>query len=171
MARLVILVCLMGLLVISATAFAQNEEKITLTTYYPSPYGSYGQLDVNNLTITNSPGSTGLINFPGGATNPTTGSPGSIYFNTSAGEFMFMDNTNTWRSLHTGAVGNNCKKICFTDSAGSPLPSSYGCDYNIPFATNAWIDCRAYHPGSLMTGVWQTFNGASYYDQGAMCCK
>jgi hypothetical protein len=84
-----------------------QEEEITLTTYYPSPFGSYTQLDTIQLNINNNPttNATGMIHFQGHnlAGNPTGGTPGSIYYNSVSGQFMYMDNFNNWRVLGGGA--------------------------------------------------------------------
>ncbi len=43
------------ILVLSASAFCeeqrQGEESISITTYYPSPYGSYNELTTNKMKI------------------------------------------------------------------------------------------------------------------------
>jgi hypothetical protein len=43
----IILSCLLGLI----SLFAQPPESITITTYYPSPFGSYRELRANRLTV------------------------------------------------------------------------------------------------------------------------
>ncbi len=48
--RVVILVSLF-LFLATAFCFAQNNESLTITTYYPSPYGSYNELRAHQMGI------------------------------------------------------------------------------------------------------------------------
>ena len=52
-----VLVCASGI------SYAQEQEEITLTTYYPAPYGDYDALTVNTLYFDTSESRDGLIGF------------------------------------------------------------------------------------------------------------
>ncbi len=61
------------LFLIAGFCFAQSEESITITTYYPSPYGSYSELTVNRDLTNNSDTVTGLsIDIDESGTNTGT---------------------------------------------------------------------------------------------------
>lgn len=93
------------------TCFAQ--ENITITTYYPSPQGSYDNLDVNNLqadriAIGNGNNPTvignGVLDFIGLPTTPVpAGNAGSLYFDTTDNVFKWHNGTG-WQDLSTAAI-------------------------------------------------------------------
>jgi len=102
-------------------ALAQDES-ITFTTYYPSPYGSYRQLDTNSLSIVNTAESTGAINFQGSNIPPANANPGSLYFNNKTGQFMYMDNMRNWRQLG----GEGCQWHNFSNSVNTSVYETNG---------------------------------------------
>lgn len=62
----------------SIPAFAQ--ENITITTYYPSPYGSYNDMDVHrNLTVFNTAGGSGNVTLSANSGNLTLSGAGTWY--------------------------------------------------------------------------------------------
>jgi hypothetical protein len=67
-----------------APCFSQSrlEDKITITTYYPSPYGSYNQLQTNTLGVGDNDGDGGLDS--GDVPNPTT-NPGEVWIKGNVG--------------------------------------------------------------------------------------
>jgi len=142
---------------------AQDTESITFTTYYPSPYGSYNQLDTVSLNIVNSSSAVGSINFQGSNNAPTTGvngvGEGSLYYNTGVHQFMYLDNTNTWRQFG-GGIGDTCYTLCFQPVAG--------CDRTTGNWYTGPLRCS---PGYAMTGIRQSYNGASYFTDLITCCK
>lgn len=77
------------------SSFALAEDKLTITTYYPSPYGSYNELETNTLQIKprNSPltecGKGGLFDID---------TLGKMYTNTDDKMFYYCDGTD-WRPL------------------------------------------------------------------------
>jgi hypothetical protein len=87
-------------------AFSQNTEEITFTTYYPSPYGSYKELDTNRLRIgnpSNPVSADGVVRF-----NPInlTGAcnEGEIYYDNVAHSFKYCDNNGAWKNLGGGRL-------------------------------------------------------------------
>jgi hypothetical protein len=68
---------------------AQTQEKITITTYYPSPTGVY-------LTLRFPPGNATQI------TNPR---PGQIYYNDTTDGFKYYNKLGQWRDLGGGGGG------------------------------------------------------------------
>jgi len=71
------------LLVLSITTlcYAQDEEKIELTTYYPAPYGKYDELQANKLAVGSGVATSedGVISLKNLATPPTE-IEGSLYY-------------------------------------------------------------------------------------------
>jgi hypothetical protein len=92
------------ILCLTLSCYAQNSEEITFTTYYPSPYGSYRELDANYINIINTPNDPGMINFlPGSAPAAGVGSEGSLYYDSTLHKFMYKNNTGSWGPLGGGA--------------------------------------------------------------------
>jgi hypothetical protein len=98
-----------------------DDEEITLTTYYPAPYGEYEELSTNKLAI--GPGATmpendGVISFSPltsglGGTAPTEGNLGDIYFDGTDKEFKYWKQeaaSGSFKSL-SGETSNQA--ICF----------------------------------------------------------
>ena len=94
-------------------AFSQTSDKITIVTYYPSPYGVYDSLKTNKFVIGSSaavPNSNGVATFQGLGSGPSA-PEGSLYYDTS-GEFKYCNQaggcsvSSDWKSLGGGALGN-----------------------------------------------------------------
>jgi hypothetical protein len=51
MSRLIVISVVVGLALFGLLSFSLAEENLTITTYYPSPYGSYRQLNVSNTLV------------------------------------------------------------------------------------------------------------------------
>jgi len=97
----------LGLLFVGALAFADNMETITLTTYYPSPYGVYFQLATKRLSVglllaTDQPNRDGSIRFQPQTGNPGTwaaGKQGELAYNGDAdyeGFYHYDTNKSAW---------------------------------------------------------------------------
>jgi len=93
----------------TVTCLAQ--EQITITTYYPSPNGSYDTLDANNLQadrigigngniITAATHGNGVVDFIGLAAAPA-GNAGSMYYSTAANAFRYHDGVG-WQPFTMG---------------------------------------------------------------------
>jgi len=84
----------------SGLAFSED---LTITTYYPSPHGSYNELSANRLSInTDSVASNnGVIRF-----NPvdiaSDGNEGELYYDSSEHRFKYRDNTTGWKNIIGG---------------------------------------------------------------------
>ena len=80
MDRKLILVVLAVLLCAVTTAFALDE-KITLSTYYPAPYGEYDSLVANNLQVDGT-----IETNTGFSVNGTSGLTQNVKFDIPSGE-------------------------------------------------------------------------------------
>ena len=67
-----------------------EEETLTITTYYPSPQGSYNELSANTINV-GVGNQAGLVTFAGGGSDPVDAPNGSMYYNSSRGRFRFKD--------------------------------------------------------------------------------
>ncbi len=102
-------------------------EDLTITTYYPSPHGSYNELSANRLSInTDSVASNnGVIRF-----NPvdiaSDGNEGELYYDSSEHKFKYMNNTSGWKYLGS-------TNIDFTPALNGTVvtytPGAKGSDY------------------------------------------
>ena len=100
-----VLVGMMGLVIgfYNLSCFAQGGETITITTYYPAPYGVYNELRANKMVIgdsdassTPSPDTDGVVRFKGRSSDPAGADdtkPGALYYNTTDNEFKYHDGT------------------------------------------------------------------------------
>jgi len=83
---------------------AQAPEQITITTYYPSPYGVYQGLEARRMVIgigapTNPmPTEDGVVNFQERPTNPAFAQEGMLYYNSVLHMFYYRNQT-TWVPL------------------------------------------------------------------------
>lgn len=81
--------------------FALSQEEITITSYYPSPYGSYNQLRAARFTVGDAtvplPVNDGVLHFQGLAADPAGGLEGDVYYNTAANTLRYFDGA-TWRA-------------------------------------------------------------------------
>ena len=104
--------------------FSQGTEKVTITTYYPSPFGSYDKLRTNKLVIgdpdassTPSPDTDGVVRFKGRGSDPAGADdtkPGALYYNTADNEFKYHDGSG-WQALGGGGG-------CYVSYSGGCLP-------------------------------------------------
>ena len=117
-----LLLVILVLSVASICYAADETEEITLTTYYPAPYGTYEQLQSNMLAIGSGaamPTDDGVISFEP-RDEPTGVAEGDIYYNSVDHEFKYHDNSN-WNSLAAGGVPSGTV-VAF---AGSTAPSEW----------------------------------------------
>lgn len=97
-------IILFFVLVLSSSGFSQTQtEQLIITTYYPSPYGSYRQLRVDQATA----GQNGLlVNLPAGA--ETTASGIRVFGYSPAIELMDKDSVQNW---YIGIDDNDSNKF------------------------------------------------------------
>jgi len=82
----------------SSFAYSQDKE-ITLTTYYPAPYGTYDTLIAEKLAVgkgVSAPSADGVVNLNpltsvSGGTAPSSGNPGDLYFDATDNAFKYWD--------------------------------------------------------------------------------
>ena len=104
-------------------------EDITITTYYPAPFGVYNEMRANKLVIgdpdstsTPSPDTDGVVRFKGIGSDPIGAGdtePGALYYNTSDDEFKYHDGTG-WQTL-----GGGTQYIVTTRATDSTTCTSY----------------------------------------------
>jgi len=91
------------------------EESITITTYYPSPYGSYNELATNRLAVgmldaADQPNRDGDIRLKVYSGNPQTdgldGKQGEILFSSEDSGSLFLHNGSEW--VAAGGGGGAC---------------------------------------------------------------
>ena len=126
-----ILLVILVLSVASICYAADETEEITLTTYYPAPYGTYEQLQSNMLAIGSGaamPTDDGVISFEP-RDEPTGVAEGGIYYNSVDHEFKYHNGTN-WRSIVRGSSGGSLGDTVLKGSlaTGSAIGSSLSFD-------------------------------------------
>jgi len=108
---------LIGLaVIISGLAFAQEEstESITITTYYPAPFGVYNEMRANKMVIgdpdsstTPAPDTDGVMIFKGSVSDPSglnDQQDGALYYNDFDHKFKYYDSfAGEWKE--PGGVG------------------------------------------------------------------
>lgn len=95
--RLILTALILSLLPV----FVFAQEQLTISTYYPSPYGSYDELQAGHIKIGNNNTNTtvdGVVNFwPQAA--PATANEGDLFYNSGTHGFQYKDNTAGWKDL------------------------------------------------------------------------
>jgi len=115
--------------------FSQAEENLTITTYYPSPYGSYRELTTTgNTTLATSSGNVGI-----GTTSPTA----KLEVN---GTIRLPAATTEGRSITMG-YGRTDSGYAYIDFIGDTTYSSYGLRI-IRYNTGADAQSRIIHRGA-----------------------
>jgi len=118
-----LLTTLVAVLLLPYSSYATDEE-ITLTTYYPAPYGDYDSLSIGdgysgqaadkNLVVegdvgigNTTPGTA--LDVTGALTLRSTSAPatapanqGRIYYDSTSNDIMFSSNTGAYRSIGGG---------------------------------------------------------------------
>ncbi|MCK4809768.1 MAG: hypothetical protein KAS99_02380 [Candidatus Omnitrophica bacterium] len=107
--------------VIAFFCFAGEGEKITITTYYPSPYGVYNEMKTRKLIVgdidEDSP-ERGVIRFESLA-EPLTGEEGDLYHDSLERKFMYYAE-GSWKPLGEGeGEGSSC--AWFRSATGCPV--------------------------------------------------
>lgn len=126
-----------------STLLSQTTEDITITTYYPSPFGVYNELETNRFMVGAGvmPDDDGVVNFqqlaaaPAGAASNTEG---ALYYNTTSSEFRYHNGAG-WQSF-----GGPCLRRAYTNITGiEGCPPGYqlaGIIYNAPLPAWPTVD-------------------------------
>ena len=94
MNKMIFFICLILVLAVSWTCLAQ--ERITITTYYPSPFGIYNQVHADRLAVGNNRafGNSGQLTWGGAATSRgllSTDQGSSIELGATTGVTPYID--------------------------------------------------------------------------------
>lgn len=106
---------------------AFSQEEITITAYYPSPYGVYDELQTDKFMVGAGvmPDNDGVVNFQQLAANPVgaaSNTEGAMYYNTTFDEFRYRNGT-AWRSLGGPGI---CLRRTYTSVTGiQSCPAGY----------------------------------------------
>ena len=90
-----------------AQATEEQNDTITITTYYPAPFGVYRDLRTKRLVVGDDivPNVDGVVNFQGLENDPSFRNDGALYYNSSQHRFKYYDgSTNDWKELGGGGV-------------------------------------------------------------------
>jgi hypothetical protein len=109
MARLsrTILLIYLVLLLCAPVVFA---EEVTITTYYPSPYGSYNELQLYPHT-------------PAVATCDATNGKGTMFYDSSTNQIKVCQGATGWLAISAASSSITFTYYCFTDVIGLGNPS------------------------------------------------
>lgn len=124
-------------------------EDITITTYYPSPYGSYNDLQSNklavgdtngdgNLTVADLPNRDGDIRLKAQAGNPTAWAAGATgqFAYSSTQDSLYHYNGSSW----VGAGGGGCY-VDYGLAEGLSVGASCGAGFTVKKSAGSWGGC------------------------------
>jgi len=94
---------------IASIASAQDDE-ITLTTYYPAPYGDYSKIAADSMSIGDSskiPAAPGVLHLEPRSSTPGTANKGDLYYSdgTDATEGLYVQDATGWVRGFVGGAG------------------------------------------------------------------
>ena len=173
-----VLVLAMGLIFGFGVLCCFAEESITITTYYPSPYGSYNELQTNKLAVGDTNVSGGLDAGDQPPANgqiytarsviykPQSGTPG---FDAREGELIY-NNTDDSLYLYNGStwVKQSGGGGCYVSYSGSCLTG-----FTNKGSAGSWGRCYAGHgyhfrpPGGGCSSGWPSYTIGEAY----VCCQ
>jgi len=131
MIKLKISLLLVLLALVPINILLATDETITLTTYYPSPFGSYDKLQTNRLAVgdTNNDGQMSIADLPsrngdirlqpqpGNPANWPAGAEGQIAYS-SANDELYHSNGSSWVAQGGGGV-------CYTNYGHNTCANGY----------------------------------------------
>jgi len=169
-------------------AFADNMETITLTTYYPAPYGVYFQLATKRLSVglltqadqPNRDGDMRLQPQPGDPTNTIdwpVGQAGQLAYSQTKDAF-YHSNGSQWVADSGGSSGT----VMYLDCPAAvqwyydPISMSdvYGPYCIAPACPTGWTSQIVFTKtaaASAASGVYSTIQSTVYYDNVRVCTK
>jgi hypothetical protein len=118
-----------GICILSCLA-DEREESITITTYYPSPYGAYNELKTKKLAVgdTDQPGREGSIKFAPQGGDPISdwpaGKTGELAYSSVNNSFYYYDGSG-WQPFGGGG-GVSFTYYCFQYLPGEPACADAG---------------------------------------------
>lgn len=165
-------------------AFCPAEENLVITTYYPSPYGTYNALATNKFAVGDTNGdlalndadqppadgqvyaARGVIFKPQGSLPAFDAMPGEVVYHQPDNKFYFFDgNTSVWASLGSGGS-------CYTDYAlAAALPVGAACTvngYKVKGDLGSWGACYSDGPWPPISGRAASF-AAIFSPPGGNC--
>jgi len=152
MKLLIVLSVVLIFLAMPAVTFAQQQEEITLTTYYPAPYGDYTDLSADNITV-NKLGIGGAAP-PAAASTDSMMVAGNINFASDASGATKYTIMNARTPLATDD-DNTVATVGYVKAASSSGPGSWDCSVYTSnwvsfYDTNASVSCPS--DRNLITG-------------------
>lgn len=156
------------LLLLPAVCFAQ--ETLTISTYYPSPYGSYKDLQTETLTLGDnvaSPQVGGVATFVPSLSAPATPVEGMMYYDNGTHQFKYRNNTTTWQNLGTGLTYISIASTASECSYGGPYPIWYPemapTESRITITAGTWLIYASFEAKAAVVSAfgWGITNGAS----------
>jgi hypothetical protein len=118
------------------------DESLTITTYYPSPYGSYNELSANKIKVGNTTvpaaAQSGMIRFENRMIQPAAAPSveGAIYYNRIDKEFKYSDGS-SWAALGGGGG-------CYVDYGlviGLAVGDPCGAGFTVKKSAGKWGSC------------------------------
>ncbi|MFA5351152.1 MAG: hypothetical protein WC357_07490 [Candidatus Omnitrophota bacterium] len=131
-------IILLALFVFVFFAPAIFAEDITITTYYPSPYGSYNELQLYPHT-------------PAITTCDATHGVGTMFYDSSTNEIKVCHGSAGWLTLNSGI---SYTYYCFNLSLGTPVCSNAG-------GTQGY--CPSGYKQKLALGSWGACGNVGYH--------
>ena len=101
--------------------FAEEGEKITITTYYPSPHGVYNEMKTRKLIVGDIEGDSperGVIRFES-LSEPSAGEEGDLYHDSNSHKFKYYAVGSGWKPLGEGE-GSRCAWFRSAAAIGCP---------------------------------------------------
>ena len=176
LSKLVLLICFV-LLLSAAIVFAED---ITITTYYPSPYGAYNQLQTNRLAVGDTNGSGSLD----AADQPNR--DGDIRLKTQAGDPAAWSAGTTGQFSYSGAKDslyhyNGSSWVGSGGGGGCYVSYSGGClaGFTIKASAGSWGQCFTFSGSTLFVAFRPAGGGCpvasgwflATYGNANVCCK
>ncbi len=175
------IIVLTGMILFLGAGFCLADESLTITTYYPSPHGTYNELrtkktvigDINSAT-TPTPSDGAVTLMP--TSQPSSYSRGTLYFDNSESKFKYY-NGSAWKTLGSSGytqicIGTVCCTIgtdCSNSGPGSGTSctlhqlSCPGCFPPIYGMVQTWSDGRAEcHPAECCTSDYSGCSACAY---------
>jgi hypothetical protein len=158
------------------------EEEFTITTYYPSPYGSYNELSTQKFSVGYTAssdeqptlaGNIRLKSQPGDPTTWSSGKEGEIAYS-STKDVLYVSNGSSWvaQGAGTDIYFPKCSWSCQTYYSGGTWACTSNCEPPVCASgyTNLGTGCAAMGGGvALWRDEWPIGSGYGYCER--YCAK